>query len=418
MAGASERRLKVKELRCDNCGAPWEQRGFLHTKTRACESCGAVFEGREDQWSLIQKVEGAYESRPAYALGTRGTLDAIEWEVIGWQERSVTAWGVRYAWEEHLLFNPYEGFRYLMLTDGHFAVVSPLPGVPTTGLNQAVYSGRTYKHFQTAEAVVDDVLGEFPWTVKRGDPASASDFVDPPYLISCEESMGEANWSGGRYLERDEVVKAFGEPTRRVAAPRGVHPAQPNPQSEAARWMKRALAVGLGIWLCLTALYLVSRDNQLLYTGSVDAAGASAEFEIDSSPMLGGNTLEVEVSAPGLSNNWVWVDALLVETAQERASYAGVGCEYYSGSGWSEGSRSGSTIISGVPKGKYLLQLTPSKEQTWKNPVQVTVHRDVRLFRYPCCTFFLVFLIPLVAILRERSFEKMRWAESDHPMGS
>ena len=52
-----------------------------------------------------------------------------------------------------------EGFRYLMLSDGHFAVVSPLPGVPTTGLNQASYNGRTYKHFSTAEAVVDEVLG-------------------------------------------------------------------------------------------------------------------------------------------------------------------------------------------------------------------------------------------------------------------
>ncbi|MBL4844420.1 MAG: DUF4178 domain-containing protein [Planctomycetes bacterium] len=416
MAGASEKRLQVKELRCDNCGAPWERRSFLHTRTHACENCGAIFEGHEDQWTLIQKVEGAYETRPAYALGTRGNLDGVDWEVVGWTERSVTAWGVRYAWEEHLLFNPYEGFRYLMLSDGHFAVVSALPGVPATSLNEASYNGRKYKHFSSAEAVVDEVLGEFPWQVKRGDVATASDFVDPPYIISCEESSGEANWSGGRYLERDEVVAAFGQPSRPVSHPRGIHPAQANPHAAVSGWMKKALAVGLMVWLVLSAIYFVTRSSQVVYTGVVDLNGASGELKIPGEPMLGPNTLEIDVRAPGLHNNWVWIDCLIVDPKSEKASYAGVGCEYYAGPGWSEGSSSGSTLISGVPKGDYVIQLTPARTQKWKKPVKVTIRRDVRLMRYPCCTFFFVFLIPAIALIRDRNFEKMRWAESDHPM--
>jgi len=416
MAGASDSRLQVKELRCDNCGAPWERRAFLNTRTHACENCGCVFEGHEDQWTLIQRVEGAYETRPAYALGTRGSLDGVEWEVVGWQERSVTAWGVRYAWEEHVLFNPFEGFRYLMLSDGHFAVVSALPGVPTTGLNQASYNGRTYKHFSTAEAVVDEVLGEFSWQVKRGDVATASDFVDPPYIISCEESMGEANWSGGRYLERDEVVAAFGPPSRPISHPRGIHPAQPNPHAETSSWMKKALGVGLLLWFMLSAIYFVTRSNQVVYSGSVDMAGTSGELVIDSSPLLGSNTLEIDVRAPGLHNNWVWVDCLIVDPTAEKASYAGVGAEYWSGPGWTEGSIKGSTLISGIPKGKYVIQLTPAKTQKHTKPVDVVIKRDVRLMRYPCCSFFLVFLIPAIALARSRNFEKLRWAESDHPM--
>ena len=39
MAGGAKGVVEAKELRCDNCGAPWEMRGFSTTHTVACESC-------------------------------------------------------------------------------------------------------------------------------------------------------------------------------------------------------------------------------------------------------------------------------------------------------------------------------------------------------------------------------------------
>jgi hypothetical protein len=418
MAGPD--RVAVKELRCENCGAPWEMRGFQNTRTHACENCGSVFQGNDDQWELIQRVEGSYKARPAYALGTRGKLDGVQWEVVGWQERSVTAYGVRYAWEEHLLFNPYEGFSYLMLTDGHWAVVSPIAGVPSTGLNQALFQGRSFKHFQSADAVVDEVLGEFPWLVKRGDTATASDYVDPPLILSCEGSQGqgsaEVSWSSGRYLESEEVVAGFGEPTRRVGNPQGIHACQPNPNAEVKNWVKKALVVGVIAWLALSLFYFSTRQNKEVWTGVVDASGASAkDVVIDSFSNPG--TLEISASAPGLANTWVYLDCMLVNPDTEKASYVGIELEYYSGAGWSEGSRTGSTVVSGVPNGKYLIQITRHPQATYKGTTYVTIKRDVRLFRYPCCALFLVFVIPIVVIVRATAFERMRWAESDHPMG-
>ncbi|MGE0706878.1 MAG: DUF4178 domain-containing protein [Planctomycetota bacterium] len=419
MAGQPER-VGVQELRCDNCGAPWEMRGFLNTRTRACENCGSVFQGRGEQWELIQRVEGSYQARPAYALGTRGRLDGVEWEVVGWAERSVTAWGVRYAWEEHLLFNPYEGFRYLMLSDGHWAVVSPLPGVPTTGMNQAVYGERTFKHFQSAEAVVDEVLGEFPWLLKRGDVALASDYVDPPFLLSCEGEAGrdaaEINWSSGRYLEREEMEAAFGAPTRRIGEPHGIHPCQPNPHGALKAWMQKALLVGVVAWLVLSLLYFGTRRSSVVWKGAVTTAGASAsDVVIDS--FSDPSTIEVEAIAPDLNNQWIYLDCMLIDPKSERASYLGVEVEYWSGPGWSEGSRSGSTTVAGVPNGTYLIQVTPDPNATYKGTTVIQIKRDVRLWRYPCCSLLLVLLIPLVVFVRSQSFERMRWAESDHPMG-
>lgn len=394
-------------------------RGFQNTRTRACDNCGSVFEkAAGDQWDLIQQVEGTFEARPAYALGTRGKLDGVDWEIVGWTERSVTVWHVRYAWEEHLLFNPYEGFRYLMLSDGHWSVVSPLPGVPSTAMDSAVWQGETFKHFQGSEAVVDEVLGEFPWQVRRGDVAEMHDYVAPPLLLSAEASAtggAEINWSFGRYLTQEEVTAAFGEPTRRIKPQRGIHPAQPNPHSALKGWMLRALAVGFVAWIALTIFYMGTRQDKEVWRGAVDLSGVTAtDITLDS--FNDPSTLEISASAPQLNNQWIYLDCMFVDPAKERASYAGVELEYYSGAGWSEGSRTGSETVSGVPNGKYVFQIHPHPQAPYKGTTMVRITRDVRLMRYPCCTLFLVFLVPVIVLVRARSFERMRWAESDHPM--
>ncbi len=414
MAGAPEGKVAAVAFRCDSCGAPWELRGFQTTRTIACESCGSIFDTRGEQWQLVQQVERAYKTKPRFALGTRGQLDGVEWEVIGWQERSVTAWGQRYPWEEHLLFNPYEGFRYLMVQDGHCVVVEPVAGVPDTGVNRAAYKGRTYKHFSTADAVVDAVLGEFPWEVRRGDAVSAADYVDPPSILSSEAAEGEVTWSQGRYLPREEVIAAFGRPATPLGPIKGIHPCQPNPHRATARWMAGALAVALAAWVLFAGFYLFSRQNKVVWEGKVPPEGVLVEgLTLDS--FTEGAPLSVHGAAP-LRNQWVYLSGMLVNPVTEQAYFLGLELSYYSGSDWSEGSRSGSEVVSGVPNGTYHLQLTPDPKSLYKGPVEVEVRRDVPLFRYVCCSFFLLLVVPALVFVQSYGFEVSRWKESDHPM--
>lgn len=415
MAGPSEEgevvTVAAAELRCESCGAPWTMRGFQTTKTVACEHCGSVFETSGQSWQLVQQVEGQYQTRPRYALGTRGKLDGIEWEVIGWSERSVTSWGTRYAWEEHLLYNPYEGFRYLIYQDGHFIVVEAIPGAPTTGVNLARYASLTYRHFSSADAVVDEVLGEFPWEVRRGDVATATDYVDPPFILSSEASRGELVWSAGRYLERAEVLAAFGEPTRKLEPIRSVHPCQPNPHRENTRWMGKALLVGLLVWAVGSAMYLASCDNVVIWKGTVDQAGVSQEVELDTRPYYG--TVQLKASAP-INNQWCGVAAALVDHETNKAHWIQTELEYYSGPGWTEGSQSGSDVVNGIGNGKYVLQVTVDPNSPYKGAVSVELRRDVPLYRFPCCFVLLLLFGPLIAFAQSRAFEGQRWKESDH----
>lgn len=414
MAGERDGNVKAKALRCDNCGAPWEMRGFMHTRTVACESCGSVFDNTGEEWQLVQKVTAAHQLKPRYSLGTRGTLDGVEWEVIGWVERSVTSWGTRFAWEEHLLFNPYEGFRYLVFSDGHWIVVSNLPGVPSTGMNQAKFGDATYKHFSTAEATVDEVLGEFPWEIRRDDVATATDFVAPPQILSADESRGEINWTSGRYLTRDEVVAAFGAPTRPFGPLQGIHPCQPNPNAAMTRWMKRAFAAGMLMWLALSVIYFGTRQNKVIWTGQVPPEGLTVQdVEIDS--FINTTTVEVEARAPQLNNAWTVVNVVLIDPSTEKATHMWAELGYWSGAGWTDGSRKKTQVFSGVKNGKYLLQIMPDPKAKYKGPAHVKITRDVPLLRYSCCTFFILLIVPLLVFGQSRAFERGRWAESDHP---
>jgi hypothetical protein len=406
------------EMRCANCGAPWTMRGFNTTRTLACQHCGSVMDTSVDPWRVVQKVEGAYQARPRFPLGSRATLEGTPWELIGWCERSVRVEGTRYAWEEHLLYNPYEGFRFLVHQDGHWNFITPLPGVPDEGFGRATYEGRSYRHFTSGKASVDEVLGEFPWEMKRGDSADTADYVDPPYMLSRETTGSEVVWSRGQYLEAGVVQAAFGKAPRDARAPRGVYPSQPNPDEPLLAWMLKLSAVALLAWALLSLVYVGSRKDVLVWAGTVPPEG-TAPIEVQ---IQRGNTLELDGRIP-VDNSWAFVNAMLVgPIPTEEARFAGVEVSYYhgveDGESWSEGSQHDSTTFAGVPPGRYVLQLSQDPSQPWKGEASITLREDVPLFRFPGCSLLLIVIVPALVLLRSRGFETRRWAESDHAPSS
>src|SRR5207237_4029622 len=86
---------------------------------------------------------------------------------------------------------------------------------------------------------------------------------------------------------------------------------------------------------------------------------------------------------------------------------------------WSEGSTVARATLGAVPAGTYLLRAEVSLDPASKARVPPIAHVEVEHGVFVFAPFFIalpaLFAAPFVARLRWSSFERRRWAESDHP---
>jgi hypothetical protein len=421
---AEERRKKAtgESLSCPSCGGPLEIRAPDQTQRVACPYCGSLLDATKDL--AVLEAMSAVPVQPQIPLGAKGTIQGVEWTVIGFMERSVTVEGVRYPWQEYLLYEPRHGFRWLVEAKGHWSFVEPVPAgdVLMAGNNLYRYRDRTFKHFQGGFANVDHVVGEFYWAVARGDQTQSQDYVCPPFMLSSERDESEINWSFGTYTPPDEVWKAFrlvGGPPR----PEGVAPHQPSPYAgRVARvWSSAVLAIGAVFFVYLSFLFgggrLVHHQSVAIpptaVSGAPEAALFTDRFFLDRT----GN-LEVKVKAP-VSNSWLYLDGALIneETGEvdefdlEVSFYAGVDSD----GSWTEGGQGARTYVAGVPPGRYVMRLAPQWEAG--HPVSgydLEVRSRVPRFYQVVLAALVLLFWPIFLSWRSFRFEMERWSESDH----
>ena len=111
---------KTSGFNCRNCGAAIELRSALFTKTVACTSCGAIQDPSDPNLLVLQTFAERERIAPKIPLGSRGQFHGHDFDVIGFQRRSIVVDGETYSWDEYLLFNREQGFRYLSEYQGHW----------------------------------------------------------------------------------------------------------------------------------------------------------------------------------------------------------------------------------------------------------------------------------------------------------
>ena len=414
---------QVKSLTCPSCGATLTLRAFGHAVTIVCDSCHSILDAQDPRLQVLQKFEAKTgEDRPRIPLGTRGTIRGAQYEVIGFQRRTIRVEGIPYSWHEYLLFNPFKGFRYLTEYNGHWNDVSTLRALPlwTPGQTTLSYLGETYRHFQTADAETSFVLGEFPWQVRVGETAQVSDFVSPPRVISSEKTGKEVTWSMGEYVTGADLWRAFKLPGA-PPTPVGVYENQPSPLSANVKmvWSMAALFL-MGLVVLLIAFYSIAQDQQVFSQSyefntnvKTEASFVTDVFE------LKGHASDVELSTTAnVNNNWIYLNYALINQDTGHAYDFGREVSYYHGydsdGSWSEGSTHDTVTVPSVPAGNYYLRVEPESD-FYRGTIYytITLKRDV-----PQLSFFglgaLGLLIPAGLITwRSMNFEHLRWAESD-----
>ena len=415
---------QVKALNCPQCGAAIVLRSLGNAETVVCASCHSILDAKDPNLQILQRFQAAAgEVPPLIPLGTRGKIRGTDYEVIGFQRRSITVEGIRYDWHEYVLFNPYKPTRYLTEYQGHWNDISVCKELPVIKFSTANYLGEMYKHFQTADANTNFVLGEFPWQVRVGEHATVTDYVKPPRVLSAEKSANEVTWSLGEYMYGADIWKAFNLPGHAPEAI-GVYENQPSPVNENVKGIWSAfLAFAILLLLLLAGFDLASSKSTVFdsnYRLNPGEPKGEASFVTDVFNLQGRiSNVQVTTSA-NVDNSWIYLNYALISQETGQAWDFGREVSYYHGydsdGSWTEGSRKDEVVIPSVPSGHYYLRIEPEVDP--KHPplvYTVLVRRDVPvpgIFGVA----FLALLLPAVAITwRSISFERARWAESDHP---
>ena len=426
-AGAPPIKPQVKALNCPNCGAALVVRSFNTAVTIVCEGCHSILDAKDPNLQILQRFNVATdEDKPLIPLGTRGKIRGVDYEVIGFERRTIHVDGIPYSWHEYVLFNPYKGFRYLTEYNGHWndvSILKALPEVlPYASPPKVKYLGETYRHFQTAKAGTTFVLGEFPWQVRVGEAADVTDYVSPPRVLSSEMTGGEVTWSMGEYMAGKDVWKAFrlpGSPPEAI----GVYENQPSPLTAETRNIWVTFAAFLLVLVVMMIGFDLAARNEQVFTGYYkynsnqrgEASFVTDDFEVK------GHTSNVEVTtSTDVNNRWIYLNYALINEATGQAFDFGREVSYYHGydsdGAWSEGKANDSVAIPKVPPGRYYLRVEPEGDPGYgMTYYTVTVKRDVPQYSFYAIALGALLLPAILLTWRSLSFEHLRWAESDHP---
>jgi uncharacterized Zn finger protein (UPF0148 family) len=461
--------VTATQVSCPNCGGPLELRAPDRTERVGCPNCGSLLDASRGRLRYLKTLEqkGWGKSIP---LGGTAEFEGRPFTVIGFLVRSVEFEGVRYFWQEYLLYNPAVGFRWLVESDGHWSYVTSVPpGEVSESGSRAAHAGRSFKMFQDAVARVEYVEGEVYWKVEAGELARATDYVNAPLMLSKEVpvaagqrgggqiSAEEINWSLGTYTPIKEIEKKFGVD---LPSPKAVAPNQPWPHKKIyGYWGLLTLAaLALGFFMLVTAprktvfeqTYTLQAQatptpspasssgvsteepgegvaQRVVQAVTAAAQGSDADSGNEKTQVIftapidlaAGRNLRVTGRALNVDNNWLYVAGDFIDEGTGLVQQFDLPMEYYhgveDGESWSEGDPEQAAYLPALPEGRYTLRL----EAQWENwnqptPPQVSVRVEQGVPRVANLLLLLIALsaIPVLFAIRHFSFERRRWADS------
>ncbi len=361
------RNVALLGARCPQCNGMLDLKAPDLALRVVCPYCSGLSSVENGNLAFMRMLEKP-DHEPLIPLGARGTLKEVPYTCLAFLIRSCIVDGTRYSWDEYLLWNRAEGFRWLMQSEGHWTFLTPIPaGTLTVRRSSVRYRGETYQGFQRVTACTDYILGECYWKVMVGETAIAAEWIAPPLSINEDFTDEEVTYTFGEYLEPAEVQAAFD--LRQALPPkRGIAPSQPAKKGTGENvwaWAGLYAVVLLGLQM----FFLIMRPAEVLMqtdisprpgvaSGTAEAMAFSEPFEISRGEPVG-----FEVSVAGLSNSWAALEFDLVNEATGAVVSAMTETSYYEGyedgERWSEGSTRDSELVTAVPPGRYSVRLVP-----------------------------------------------------------
>lgn len=419
-------KLKLKAIKCTQCGGSVELRGGHKVKSIVCQYCGTCMDAK-DEFKALYKFENRKKPFSPLKIGKKAKLRGVNYIVIGIIQYEQREDGEVYRWLEYLLFSQTHGYVWLCLEDGHWTLIHEVKDLPDQPVaismprkSSFTVRGKTFKTFECSSAAITYVEGELTWQAKKNEKIRYLDAICPPYLYSIEKRGVEQEYFWGEYIPHSEIEEAF---KVEVYAPVGVYSCQPSNVSPIFAGIGKGAMVAAII--SLLAYFLISSNGTTVLSDTLSSkvfadGAASKVFRVNKPNTLYGIKLRVL----GLKNQWAYYDIKATDKKGDTkyfqmpssvSYYEG----YEGGEYWSEGSTEVTGYFKIPDKGEFKLSLEgeggsgESPSSSFRHSTRLILTKGARLGHYTLLWFFICLALSTIYIIRITTFESQRWNDGD-----
>lgn len=348
--------------RCESCGAPIS---IQDEKARlvVCGNCGA----RHELTGVLRDTLAFLNDRPGREVRFDLQLgDAFRWKGARYEVVARLCWvedgSMKYATRVYALYHPRRPLLYLDEYHGSWGLSGKTHVMPVgrwrdarPGATVRTHDGATWRLAEAVERHLAYVDGCLPWLAEVGDAVLAWEFIGAggaTYEVETTRSGEELEFNRGQQLSPAELSRAGLSVRAKGSAV---------PQFVRKRQATMVALVGffglLGAGALSLAASLQGTDvlEETLTAAALSREVSSAPFTITEESLV-----RLTLSAP-LDDAWMAVDYALLSGDDEVVHVSDADLSYYSGveggESWSEGSKTSTTLLSGIVPGTYRLHL-------------------------------------------------------------
>jgi len=407
------------ETNCEKCNQAISITTHFQCAVFVCSGCRESYRFRNNSLINNNSRIDTKDHQEYIPLGAVGKIRKRLYKMIGFAVKKEK--GTPYRWREYLLFNPYYGYAFLAEYDGHWTFLEQLIVHPKEVVikNDFAFDRKWFRFFSDYKSVLVYAQGEFCYDVFKGSESEIRELISPPYILSYERSNEEQMWLYGEHIDEDDIKDAFAikeDPPEQV----GIGICQPMKGSLNYTTLMRLTGIFIGVLVVLQFVMTnLARNEKVLsesFSIRTDSLGnmlplVSESFEITKAPA----NLELEFYS-SVDNSWMEFSTDAInETTSEHYGFT-TAVEYYhgydGGESWSEGGPAASSVLSHLPKGKYHLNIWPTRGDMRADTFSVSAKTDFPMYSNMFAVAGVILLFPLITYLRRRGFEERRWSNS------
>ena len=427
--------VESKKIGCPQCAAPIEIRNYDSSEMVSCQYCGAVLDLKSEDRQVVRHILVDHRPPSVLSLGARGSIKGCKWEVIGRTRLKASQDGEVFEWDEYLLFNPRRGYAWLSEDEGRWHLAKKMRHKPTLDPTTAQrgkrfrVAGENYVVAGREDAEVVYVEGEFTYHIEKGDRVGIMEAVSQSGRFECcaEWSPKEIHWTLGERIPPESIAQGFSvqvpneTPRDSEECPKYrdlVAPAIAPLSSGAANSDENAedsshtvlgintfgwsMVFGLILIFLITFAHTVWSGERIIYDRvdyrewythrKPNAPGyTSSEIKLEEPTVL-----DIRYRAKRLKNDWLWLETEILDSKKDRIHYFTNEISYYTGPGWSEGSREDNTLVRIDKAGTYYINICgEGGARRKRDNIHLSIYKDVVLSRY----FILLLSICLTVII-------------------